>query len=77
MDLLQRIEEAGHIPAYSTYQNDISQLEHTSHDLRITYASETYDRYQEEFGHEEALKLTSEELNHHREDITTYYLNRA
>ena len=76
-DLAERIAESAFIPSYSTYQKDISELQHTSHDLRITYAAATYADLRESHGHNEALRLTSEELNHHREDITTYYLNRA
>ncbi len=70
---LQNIEP----PSYSTYYRDIAELEHKTHDLRITYAVEHYNKLKEEgYTHKEALKLTSQELNHHRESITLYYLNR-
>jgi len=76
-NLAQRIAEYPKFPSYSTYQADIRELSHTSHDLRITYAKETYENLKTTHGHQEALKMVSEELNHHRESITTYYLARA
>ena len=76
--LAEKIENLDHVPAYSTYDKDLGELDANSHDLRITYAEETYnDRIENGYSHEEALKETSEELNHHRESITEYYLNRA
>jgi len=76
-DLAYKLQNLNNVPAYSTYQEDLKQLDHTSHDLRITYAQETYSELKAKFGHDEALKKTSEELNHHRSEITQYYLNRA
>jgi len=72
---LQNLQEA---PSYSSYYNDLKELNAKPHDLRITYAQETYNSLKEQgYSHREALKLTSQELNHHREAITLYYLARA
>ena len=69
---------SGNAPSYTTYYRDISELEHKTHDLRITYTQNHYSTLREQgYTHTEALKLTSKELNHHRESITRYYLNRA
>ena len=49
-----------------------------SHDLRSSYAKSTYEqKIAEGLSHKEATKVTSIELNHHREEITQYYLARA
>ncbi|WP_456469746.1 hypothetical protein [Caminibacter sp.] len=77
-ELAYKLQNLNEIPSYSTYYRDINALEHKTHDLRITYAVEHYNKLKEEgYTHKEALKLTSQELNHHRESITLYYLNRA
>jgi len=63
---------------YSTYYNDLKELDTKTHDLRITFAKNHYQQLKENgFSHKEALKATSIELNHHREAITLYYLSRA
>ena len=77
-ELAYKLSNLSETPSYSTYWRDINALEHKTHDLRITYTQETYNRLKEEgYSHREALKLTSQELNHHRESITLYYLSRA
>jgi hypothetical protein len=77
-ELAYKLSNLSETPSYSTYYRDIANLEHKTHDLRITYAQETYNRLKEEgYTHKEALKLTSQELNHHRESITFYYLSRG
>lgn len=77
--LAQKIQSLETVPSYSTYDRDLNKLEETnSHDLRVTYALNTYEeKIEQGYSHKEALKETSEELNHHREAITEYYLNRA
>jgi len=46
--------------------------------LRITFTKNYYQELTKEgYSHKEALKITSQELNHHREAITLYYLSRA
>jgi len=77
-ELAYKLSNLQETPSYSTYYRDIANLEHKTHDLRITYAVEHYNKLKEEgYTHKEALKLTSQELNHHRESITLYYLSRA
>jgi len=77
-ELAYKLQNLQQTPSYSTYYNDLKELDHKPHDLRITYAQETYNRLKEEgYSHREALKITSQELNHHREAITLYYLARA
>jgi len=77
-DLAYKIQNLTYIPSYSSYYQNIKQLEHKTHDLRITFAKNYYENLREkEYTYKEALKLTSENLNHHRESITLYYLKRA
>ncbi len=76
--LAYKLSNLQEVPKYSTYYQDVKNLEHKTHDLRITFAKNLYEELRENgFSHREALKLTSKELNHHRESITLYYLNRA
>jgi hypothetical protein len=77
-ELAERMEQLETVPSSSAYSRDIAQLDTKTHDLRITYAKNTYEeKIENGFSEQEALKEVSEELNHHRETITTYYLNRA
>ena len=77
-ELAYKLSNLEQVPSYSSYYNDLKELDHKPHDLRITYAQETYNQLKEQgYSHKEALKLTSQELNHHRESITLYYLARA
>ena len=65
-------------PSYSSYYNDLKELETKPHDLRVTFAKNYYEELKEKgYSHKEALKWVSKELNHHREAITLYYLARA
>ena len=77
-ELAYKLTNLERVPSYSTYYNDIKELGHKTHDLRVTHAKEIYSSLKEQgYSHREALKLTSQELNHHREAITLYYLARA
>lgn len=77
-ELAYKLINLEQVPSYSSYYNDLKELDHKPHDLRITYAVEYYNRLKEEgYSHREALKMTSQELNHHREAITLYYLVRG
>jgi len=77
-ELAYKLQNISQIPSYSTYYADIKELDHKPHDLRISYAINHYNELKEQgYSHREALKLTSQELNHHREAITLYYLSRA
>ena len=47
-------------------------------DLRITYAKNLYEqKISEGLSNKEAMREVSIELNHHRQEITQYYLARA
>ncbi len=77
-ELAYKLQNLNETPSYSTYYNDLKELDHKPHDLRITYAQETYNQLKEQgYSYKEALKEVSKELNHHREAITLYYLSRA
>ena len=77
-ELTYKLSNLEQIPSYSSYYNDLKELDHKPHDLRITYAVEHYNKLKEEgYSHKEALRMTSQELNHHREAITLYYLARS
>jgi len=77
-ELAYKLNNLQEIPSYSSYRNDINILEHKTHDLRITFTKNHYQELKKAgYSHKEALKITSQELNHHREAITLYYLSRA
>jgi len=77
-ELAYKLSNLQETPSYSSYYNDLKQLEAKPHDLRVTFAKNYYEELKEKgYSHKEALKEVSEELNHHREAITLYYLARA
>jgi len=82
-DLVQKIETLhennAHIPSQNAYRSDLKDVGiDKSHDLRITYAKDLYDSLKDRgYTEREALKEVSKELNHHRLEITRYYLARA
>jgi len=77
-ELAYKLSNLQETPSYSSYYNDLKELETKPHDLRITYAKSYYEELKKEgYSHREALREVSKELNHHREAITLYYLARA
>jgi len=77
-ELAYKLQNISQVPSYSSYYNDLKELDHKPHDLRISYAVNHYNELKEQgYSHKEALQITSKELNHHREAITLYYLARA
>jgi len=77
-ELVYKLNNLQERPSYSSYYNDLKQLETKPHDLRVTFAKNYYEELKEKgYSHKEALKEVSKELNHHRESITIYYLARA
>ena len=77
-ELAYKLNNLQETPSYSTYYNNLKELQTKPHDLRITYAVEHYNKLKEDgYSHKEALKEVSKELNHHREAITFYYLARG
>ena len=79
VDLISKIQNLEKIPSYSTYTRDLTEVGiERSHDIRLTYAVDTYSGLLNNGSTvSEALKEVSKELNHKREEITKYYLQRA
>ena len=77
-ELAYKLSNLQEKPSYSTYYNDLKELETKPHNLRVTFAKNYYEELKKEsYSNKEALKEVSRELNHHRESITLYYLARA
>lgn len=63
------------LPVQSTYYRHLQKFDMASHDLRAFYAKELYEKKREDgLTHKEACLLVSKEINHHRIQITEYYL---
>jgi len=78
VDLSYKLQNLTNIPSYSSYYQNLKELGHKPHDLRITYAKNKYETLKNKgYTHKQSLQKVSKELNHHRESITLYYLNRA
>ena len=77
--LTQEIQKVENIPTYSVYREDLKEIGiNRSHDIRLSYAKNLFQQKLEQgVSYQEALKQVSKELNHHRPEMTTYYLNRA
>ena len=77
--LAQEVQKVANIPSYSQYNRDIKEAGiNRSHDFRVTYAKDLLQHKLEQ-GKEYkiALKEVSQEINHHRPEMTEYYLARA
>lgn len=62
----------------STYYKDLQKYDISSHDFRFTSARDKYEeKVQSGISEKEAKLQISEILNHKREAITDYYLNRT
>ena len=77
--LAQEIQKLENIPHYNTYRNDLQAVGiNRSHDFRVTYAKDLLENKLEQgIEYKEALKEVSQEINHHRPEMTEYYLARA
>jgi integrase len=84
-ELREVIEREGRIRFdYKGYLNDLressvitDQQYQGSHGLRYNYAQNCYNSLiQQGYGHWEALKITSENMGHHRPEITLHYLGK-
>ena len=77
--LAKEIQKIEHIPHYNTYNKDLKEVGvNRSHDFRVTYAKDLLkERIEERKEYKEALKEVSQEINHHRPEMTEYYLKRA
>lgn len=83
--LLKLQREQMQLPNRVTYYRQLQLFNMRSHDLRAYYAKELYEttlaelkQQQPENSHVEALALAivSEAINHHRPEITLYYLDK-
>ena len=77
--LAQEIQKLENIPHYNTYRNDLQEVGiNRSHDFRVTYAKDLLEsKLEQGISYKEALKEVSQEINHHRPEMTEYYLARA
>jgi len=77
--LAQEIQKMENIPHYNTYNKDLKEIGiNRSHDFRVTYAKDLLQqRLEEGKEYKEALREISKEINHHRAEMTQYYLNRV
>lgn len=76
-ELIAKIEKVQEVPSYRTYSNHLP-TDITSHDFKYTYAEKEFEeRLDKGMEYHQALKEVSQELNHSREEMTKYYLNRA
>ncbi len=80
-ELIAKIEAVENLPHQNTYRNDIAETtnnQHTPHDFRYNYAVKEFEQKLESgTPYHQALQEVSEGLNHSREEMTHYYLNRA
>jgi len=77
--LAQEIQKMENIPHYNTYNKDLKEVGiNRSHDFRVTYAKDLLQHKLEQGKeYKVALKEVSQEINHHRPQMTEYYLARA
>ena len=77
--LAQEIQKMENIPHYNTYRQDLKEVGiNRSHDFRVTYAKNLLQHKLERgTPYKQALREVSQEINHHRPEMTEYYLNRA
>jgi len=77
--LAQEIQKIENVPHYNTYNQDLKEVGiDRSHNFRVTYAKDLLEHKLEQgIDYKEALKEVSEEINHHRPEMTEYYLARA
>jgi hypothetical protein len=76
--LIAKIDAIDKHISKSTYAVDLKNQGLTPHDFRYSFASNTYrEQIEEGKSQQEALLFTSKEMNHHRAEITKYYLSKA
>ena len=77
--LALEIQKIDKIPSYNAYNKDLKKVDiGRSHDFRVTYAKNLLEyKLEQGIDYKEALKEISEELNHHRPEMTEYYLSLA
>lgn len=77
--LAKEIQKVENITSYKTYERDLKSIGiDRSHNFRVTYAKDLMDKKLEQgINYRQALREVSKEINHHREAMTEYYLNRV
>jgi uncharacterized protein YnzC (UPF0291/DUF896 family) len=77
--LVKEIQKMDKTPTYQNYLKDLKDIGiDKSHDFRVTFAKNSLTlKLEQGMQYKEALKKVSEEINHHRPEMTKYYLNRA
>ena len=77
--LAQKIEHISKLPHLNTYYKDLKQVGiDKSHDFRVTYAKNLFEtKLSQGVKYKQALKEVSKEINHHRPQMTEYYLARS
>jgi len=77
--LATEIQKMENIPHYNTYRQDLKEVGiNRSHDFRVTYAKNLLQHKLEKgTPYKQALREVSQEINHHRPEMTEYYLARA
>ena len=77
--LVAKIRECNKISSENTYRNDLKELGiANSHNWRYTYAKSEFDtKIKSGVEYNQALREVSKELNHTRESMTLWYLNRC
>jgi len=77
--LATEIQKMENIPHYNTYRQDLKEVGiNRSHDFRITHAKNLLQHKLEQgTPYKQALREVSQEINHHRPEMTKYYLARA
>jgi hypothetical protein len=77
--LALKIQKVQEIKSYQTYLKNLKSVGiEKTHNLRYSFVKENYKTLLEKgLSHKEVLRTISKEINHHREEITNYYLNRS
>ena len=77
--LAQEIQKIESVPAYHSYREDLKEVGiNKTHDIRLTYAKNLFEnKLSQGVSYQDALVEVSKELNHHRPQMSQYYLNRA
>ena len=78
-NLVLEIQKMENVPTYHNYREDLKEVGiDRSHDFRVTFAKNSLqNKLEKGISYKEALKEVSREINHHRPEMTQYYLNRA
>ena len=79
-ELKEKKERSTEHVSKDKYYRDVSKVlgKNRAHDLRLSYSIDKYAELREVGkSHSDAMKETSEEVNHHRESMTEYYQVRG